>query len=614
MYNGFLKVKCVTNIITLGNPICNAKEIIRVANGAKDEDILLFPELALTGYSCGDLFFTNDLINEVYEAIDYIVKNNNYEGLLVFGAPLISEGSLVNSAIYVAKDKILGVVPKYFLPNSAEYYEKRWFISGFNISKDNININNNIVPFGHIIITDNKHDVHIGLEICEDMWSMTPPSGILALNGCNVILNISASNEYLNKRELRRCAVIDNSRRNSVAYIYSSTNASDSTSDSVFSGHMIMAQNGTLLCENKSIPFETSTLEYDIDIDGINFARRKSTSLHITKANKDIYREINFTFKDKEFKLSHKQKELPFVPDNESGFFEIKEILELALYKRLKHTGMKHVVIGVSGGLDSTLALLVCYNTFKLLGLPRKNIIAVTMPGLGTSSRTKNNALDMMHNLDLTVLTKSIVDSVYKHFELIGHDANTLDVTYENTQARIRTLILMNLANMYNALVVGTGDMSELALGWCTYNGDQMSMYGLNAGVPKTLVRYLIKMYALNEFSDIKETLFDIIDTPISPELLGKDQKTEESIGKYEINDFILYRYLNFGDSKERLIYLLQDTFGISKEASNNYVEKFFKRFFTQQFKRQALPDGPKVLNVSLSSRGDFRIPSDIRR
>lgn len=614
--NGYVKVSCVTPILEVGNPLFNVKEIVRISNEVKSS-ITVFPELSLSGYTCGDLFYQDSLLNDVYKAISYFLENNKNEGIVVIGAPLIIEGSLANTAIVCQKDKILGVVPKRTLPNNHEFYEKRWFKSAENINQDKIYINGCFYPFGNILFHELDKNIHFGIEICEDMWSAITPGNMLALAGANMILNLSASNEVLGKSTIRRNTVLENSRRNCGAYVYASAGVNESTSDTVYSGHNIIALNGDLLIETENFNPNSEIIYADIDIKMIEFLRRNQTNLHDAIPVNFKYQQVMFNLKESnEYKFEEAFDQTPFIPKKNQleAFNKIASLQEYALFKRLKHTNTKSLVIGVSGGLDSTLALLVAVEAFKHLKLDLKGIIAVTMPGLGTSSRTKTNAMKMMEDLGLTVLVKPINDSVVEHFKLIDHDINLKDVTYENAQARIRTLILMDLANKYNGLVLGTGDLSELALGWCTYNGDQMSMYGINAGIPKTLVRFMIDYYSQTKFQNIRATLQDIIDTPISPELLGTDQKTEDSIGKYEINDFILYRYLNAGDSEERIIWLLEETFGLAGDDASKYVKNFFFRFFTQQFKRQALPDGPKILNVSLAPRGDYRMPSDIKR
>lgn len=613
--DGFVKVSCVTPVLEVGNPSFNVREILRVLENVKST-ITVLPELCISGYTCGDFFYQGELLNDVYEALAHFKMHNPHQGIVVIGAPLICEGSLINAALVYNKSRLLGVIPKKVLPNNHEFYEKRWFKSGNNIKADSIKVNEDVVPFGDLIFDDNENNIHIGVEICEDMWATVTPGSILALNGANMILNLSASNEYLGKSEVRRNTVLENSRKNCGAYIYASAGVCESTSDTVFSGHNIIAINGEVVKETENFSQESEVIYADVDLAGIEFIRRNQTNLHDGNDYKAV-RRVEFKLLESEGYLFDTKFDMtPFVPkvDCLKAFNKIASLQEYALYKRLKHTNSKSLIIGVSGGLDSTLALLVAVEAFKHLNLDLKGIIAVTMPGLGTSTRTKSNAMGLMEKLGLTVLVKPINDSVLEHFKLINHDPNVKDITYENTQARIRTLILMDLANKYNGLVLGTGDMSELALGWCTYNGDQMSMYGINAGIPKTLVRFMIEYYAKTKFVDVRDILEDIIDTPISPELAGSDQKTEDAIGKYEINDFILYRYLNYGDTKARLYTLLVEAFTLSLEESKKYVDNFFFRFFTQQFKRQALPDGPKILNVSLAPRGDYRMPSDIKR
>ncbi|MGM9970783.1 MAG: NAD(+) synthase [Anaeroplasmataceae bacterium] len=614
--NGFLKVACITPSLEVGNPNYNVLEILKVLDECKSS-IAVFPELCISGYTCGDLFYSDTLVSDCYQGLDYLLKNNKYKGILVIGAPLELGGSLFNCAIVIKGNEILGVVPKRSLPNNKEFYEKRWFKSSANENKNKIYVLGKYYPFGNIIFSDNKHNIHFGIEICEDMWSTVAPGNILALNGCNIILNLSASNETLGKDDIRRSTVLENSRRNCGAYVYASAGVNESTSDTVYSGHNIIASVGKIITETENFSLNSEIFYGDIDLSMINYLRRQNSNFHDNIHIDFDYQRVEFSILESDdYIFESKINPLPFVPNtNELKSFEkIASLQESALIKRLMHTKSKTIIIGVSGGLDSTLALLVSYQAFKKLNKDPKDIIAVTMPGFGTSDRTKSNAMVMMENLGLTVLVKPIGEACMDHFKLIEHDPNIKDVTYENTQARMRTLILMDLANKYNGIVLGTGDLSELALGWCTYNGDQMSMYGINAGIPKTLVRFMVHHYALTKFINIKDTLLDICDTPISPELSGSDQKTEDAVGKYEINDYILYRHLSCGDSEERIVYLLTKAFMMNLAEAEKYVKNFFFRFFTQQFKRQALPDGPKILDVSLSPRGDYRIPSDIKR
>ena len=610
----FIKLACISPKVEVGLPMVNAKEIIEALKQSK-ATINLLPELSTTGYSCGDLFFDEQLMMENYEAIDYIVKNNPSKGIVVFGAPLELTGSLFNCAIILKEHTILGVVPKKHLPNYGEFSEKRWFQQGLDTTETSIVINGVKYPFGNVVFKDYKNNLCIGVEICEDMWSPVTPGSFLSLCGVNVLLNLSSSNESFNKDETRKICVLDNSRRHYLVYAYASCGVSESTSETVFSGHNIVASNGKLLVNDLAFDPNTHITYADIDLGEINHIRKSSTNLHVSLPKDFKYETVEFSISENEYEFETEIDRLPFVPegDIETNFKKIANILEYSLYKRLKHTKAETLVIGVSGGLDSTLALLIAHRTFTLLGYDHRNIIGVSMPGLGTSDRTRNNAKELMDKLGITYLELPISDEVLAHFKLIEHDPNDADITFENTQARYRTMVLMNMANKYNGLVLGTGDMSELALGWCTYNGDQMSMYGINAGMPKTLVRYMTYAYGLYAFNNVNDILTDIIDTPISPEL-KPNQQTEDSVGKYEINDYILYRVLFCGDKTERIIWLVMQAFNLSYEKASEYVNNFNRRFYSQQFKRQTLPDGPKVLSMSLSPRSGFRIPSDLSR
>ncbi len=614
IHNGFIKVCCATPILKVGNPKFNIKEILKMLDN-NIASVVVFPELCITGYTCQDLFYSSSLLDEALESLKYFLENNKFEGLTVLGLPLLNEGSLYNSAVVIFRNQILGVVPKRSLPSAHEFQEKRWFKPAYNKNSETIRIFDKEYPFGNIIFHDYKNDLHIGVEICEDMWSTISPGNILALNGCNMILNLSASNETLGKDLIRRASVIESSRKNCGAYVYASSGVYESSADTVFSGHDIIASCGEIITECENFSLNSELIYGDIDIKSINYKRRSNTNFHDNIHIDFKHVDACFELEETSYIFEDEICSEPFIPrDSYNAYNKIKSLQEYALVKRVLSSHAKSVVIGVSGGLDSTLALLVAVNAFNILGYDKKNIIAVTMPGFGTSLRTKSNASIMMESLGITVLTMPISKDVLSHFELIGHDKNIHDVTYENAQARYRTLILMDLANKYSGFVLGTGDMSELALGWCTYNGDQMSMYGINAGIPKTLVRFMVRMHAQYDFKYLESTLMDIVNTPISPELTDENQHTEDSVGKYEINDFILYRYLSCGDDKERIIYLLRQAFDITKEDAKAYTIKFFKRFITQQFKRQALPDGPKILDISLNPRGDYRMPSDIER
>jgi len=614
---GFIKAASVTPVLKVGNPIFNVKEMVRLLKDVRSS-ITVFPELGVTAYTCNDLFFQESLLNDTKEAIQYLLDHNQAKGIVVIGAPLEVDGVLYNCAFVVSGDEIKGIIPKYYLPNTGEFYEKRWFQSGFDIVNEvkTVQYLNKDIPFGNIVFESKDKEVTFGIEICEDMWAPISPGNILAINGAKIILNLSASNEVLGKREMRRRAILEHSRRNAGAYVYCSAGVNESTSETVFSGHNVICQNSEMIIETENFSQASEIIYGDIDLAKIDFSRRTNASYRDTLHKFDYeVQKVTIQLKEQEgFEFEKKFDRTPFVPKCNilHDFEKIAALQENALLKRIKHVRAKSLVVGVSGGLDSTLALLIAVRVYDNLGLSRKEIIGVTMPGLHTSKRTKKNALDMMHNLGVTVLDININNHVKEHFKLIGHDGVTQDITYENTQARARTMILMNLANKHNGLVLGTGDLSELVLGWCTYNGDQMSMYGINAGIPKTLVSFMIQNYADHKFStDVKDTLYSILDTPITPEL-ASNQKTEDTIGKYEVNDFIIHRVLRYGDNKERIIWLLPKVFDITNEDAGNYASNFFKRFYSQQFKRQALPDGPKILDISVSPRGDLRLPSDI--
>ncbi len=615
--NGFLKISLISPKLQVGNPRFNVEQML----SALDENpssIAVFPELGISAYTCNDLFFHKSLFDDVNDALSYFLENNKFNGIVVCGLPLIVEEMVINTAFVIQKERVLGVVPKFYLPNTKEYYEKRWFKSGFDLVEHikEITYLNQKIPFGNLIFT--HEDIHFGVEICEDMWATITPGNLLSVNGANLIINISASNETLGKDSVRKNAVLEHSRKNSGIYAYCSAGASESTSETVFSGHNIVASNGALLTETEKFSLKTEIMYADIDLLKLAHERRNNSSFRdsILKYRYN-YQTVPFSLhKSDYFNFSKPIDSFPFVPkENEyKDFLKIASIQEYGLAKRLEHIGIKDIVIGISGGLDSSLALLVAVRVFDALKLDRKGIHAITMPAFATSSRTKNNAIELMTFLGVDQQEIDLTKHIEDHLKLIQHDTVTEDITYENSQARARTMILMNLANKFNGIVLGTGDLSEIALGWSTYNGDQMSMYNVNGGIPKTLVRFMIKMYADYLFEkDIKKCLYDILDTPITPELRS-NQTTENLIGKYEINDYILYRFLVCGDDQERIEFLLSHAFELTEEARNDYVSNFLKRFYSQQYKRQASPDSPKVLEYGLSPRSDFRMPSDVKR
>ena len=588
---------------------------------------IVFPELCITSYTCADLFLNSTLINNSYKALNYLLdQTKNIDMLICVGAPLLKDNILYNCAYVLFKGKVLGIVPKSYLPNYSEFYEKRWFTEGHSIIDEKVSLPfQDDVDFGTNLIFEYEN-VKFAYEICEDLWVTIPPSSYLSMMGANIICNLSASNELVSKADYRRSLISNQSARCMCAYAYSSAGVHESSTDMLFSGHLLISENGTMIKENNRFQRDNEVIYGIIDLFRLNSERLKNLSFRDSsnlvnikpKIIKFNYENVNI---DKFDRFIDKH---PFVPSNlelrELRCKEIFNIQSAALAKRFEHTGSKKAVVGISGGLDSTLALLVIVKTFKLLDKSMNDIITITMPGFGTTDRTYNNAVTLCKDLGCDFREINIVDASLLHFKDINHDKDIHDVTYENVQARERTQILMDIANKEGGLLIGTGDLSELALGWCTYNGDHMSMYSVNPSIPKTLVRYLVKYVAENESSEItKNTLLDILDTPVSPELLPKDskgqiaQKTEDIVGPYELHDFFLYHFIKHGSSKERILFLAKHAFkdDYSEEEITKWLDKFIYRFFTQQFKRSALPDGPKVGSISLSPRGDWRMPSD---
>lgn len=625
----YIRVAAACPVTKVGNitfNVANIKECIEIAL-KENSKLIVFPELCITSYTCGDLFLQQHLIEEAQKGIENICEFSKGRDILIaIGAPLMHNYCLYNCAYIVYEGKILGIVPKSFIPNYTEFYEKRWFTEGHSIINEYVDLCfQNHIPFGVNLIFKSK-DFRFGFEVCEDLWAAIPPSSYLSLLGANILGNLSASNELVSKAKYRRSIVESQSARCICSYVYSSSGVFESTTDLVFSGHLMIGENGMVLNENDRFQRENEVITYVLDIDKLNNERLKNLSfrdsLRLSPFKAFV---IDFEFNDsciKEFNRFVDKH--PFVPSNslerEERSREIFNIQASGLAKRLNHTGIKKVVIGISGGLDSTLALLVAVKTIDMLNLGRNNIIAITMPGFGTTDRTYNNALSLCRELKVDLREINIVDACLQHFKDIGHPVEVHDVTYENVQARERTQILMDLANKENALLVGTGDLSELALGWATYNGDHMSMYSVNCSIPKTLVRYLVKYVAEKEVNkEASDVLFDILDTPVSPELLPKDkngeisQKTEDIVGPYELHDFFLYYFIRQNATPEKILFLAKEAFKdhYDSETIHKWFDKFIKRFFTQQFKRSALPDGPKVGTISLSPRGDWRMPSD---
>ena len=621
---GYVKVGASTVELKVSDTIYNVEKIKKQIAEAinKNIQIISFPELSITGYTCGDLFNQDILIDASYEGIKDLVNYSKDKMIVIIvGSPIKCENKLYNCAVVINNGKILGIVPKTYIPNYNEFYEMRWFKSSNDLKVKEINLFNENVPIGvDLIFTSKLNDeLKFGIEICEDVWSLYPKSNDYASKGANIIFNLSASNEIIGKYEFRKELIKMQSIKTISGYIYASSGINESSTDLLFSGSSLIYENGKLLGENNRFDFDSNLIYSDIDIKRLINDRRKNTSF-ISNTDKQ-YRNIYFTT-SKNNSISRKYNKYPFVPSNEEKREErCKEIINIqssALAKRLKHTNIKKCVIGVSGGLDSTLAFLVIKKAFEKLKIDNKNIIAVTMPGFGTTNRTYKNAIDLIKINNATLIEVDIKKACLVHYNDIGQDINNHDITYENAQARERTKILMDIANRENALVIGTGDLSELALGWCTYNGDHMSMYSVNSSIPKTLVKYLVKYIADTDTKN-KKVLYDILSTPISPELLPADEKgnikqiTEDKIGPYILHDFYLYHFLRYGASPKKIYMLAINTFSseYSKEEILKWLKVFLKRFFTQQFKRSCMPDGVKVGSISLSPRGDLRMPSD---
>ena len=625
MKDGFIKVAAATPNIKVADPAYNTEEILKIIdetekNGAS---ILVFSELTISGYTCGDLFLQQPLLTECKNQLLRIVKTTeNKSMLVVVGCPIVIKQKLYNCAVVISDGSILGIVPKTHLPNYSEFYELRHFTSGEGLEED-LWFGE---EFGYVNVAVNQlfkckeiPELVVACEICEDLWVPLPPSTYHAMAGATVICNPSASVETTTKESYRRSLVSNQSARLLAAYIYADAGEGESTQDVVYSGHHLICENGSVLAEAKR--FTNEIIYADIDVQKLAAERRKMTSF--PGGQTDDYFEQEFSLEVKENKITRTFPKAPFVPDNQDErdkrCDEILSLQSMGLKKRLEHTNCKHAVVGISGGLDSTLAVLVTARAFDLLDIPRENLICVTMPCFGTTDRTYQNAVSLIKELGATLKEVRIEKAVRQHFADIGHDENNHDVTYENSQARERTQILMDMANQYNGMVIGTGDMSELALGWATYNGDHMSMYAVNCSVPKTLVRYLVLYYAeTTENKKLSEVLMDVLDTPVSPELLPPvdgviSQKTEDLVGPYELHDFFLYYMLRFGFPKAKLYRMAKLTFdGVyDDETIKKWLDKFYWRFFSQQFKRSCLPDGPKVGSVAVSPRGDLRMPSD---
>lgn len=630
---GLVRVGAAVPSLALGNVKENMKRHLAMMREAKEKhvSIVTFPELSLTGYTCGDLFFQRRLLDDVTDAL-LALKEEMPEGILaVVGAPLEIEGALYNCAVVLHKGEIISAVPKTFLPNNGEFYEKRWFQSGDARRDASVAIPKLKTDVCRQAIFEMEDGVRFGIELCEDLWAPLPPSTMLSVEGAEIILNLSASNELLSKREYRQQLISQQSARCQCGYVYVSAGMGESSSDLVFSGHSVIASCGTVIRESEGYLADNYLMTADIDIDRIRADRMKQSSFAdcaaqvraMWKQATNILRTMENALLPDDVTPDYHVSKHPFIPsDKASRQLRCAQILAMqatALARRLSVTGGK-VVVGISGGLDSTLALLAACKAVDMLHLPRTNILGITMPCFGTTDRTYHNALDLMTSLGVSQREIPIHNAVRQHFADIGHDESDHSVTYENCQARERTQVLMDVANKIGAIVLGTGDLSEIALGWCTYNADHMSMYGVNSGVPKTLVRWVIQTAAENEaFSSSRECLQSILDTPISPELLPPDEKgnilqqTEDVVGPYALHDFFLYYAIRFGYPPKKVFDLcciaFQDDF--SCETILKWLKNFYRRFWTQQFKRNCMPDGVKIGSIALSPRGDWRMPSD---
>ncbi|MDR1595214.1 MAG: NAD(+) synthase [Prevotellaceae bacterium] len=636
MNHGFLKVAAAIPEVKVADCEFNSariREITESAN-ARGVEIICFPELAITSYTCGDLFFQELLLDSAKNALIKLVDDTSaLDIIVVAGLPLMFNDKIFNVAAVFGRGRIYGFVPKIYLPNNSEFYEKRWFASANDVadsviyfdtktpeSTGIISVTKESYPFTPNLLFGNRK-VKFAVEICEDLWVPNPPSAGHCIAGAHVVFNPSASNELIGKHEYRKSLIGQQSARCMSGYVYSGSGWGESTTDIVFSGNAIIAENGVMLNEAERFSFDEQIVVADVDIDRLRSLRAKNTSF--TNYTDDNYIFVPISFPEKDTKLSRYVNPRPFIPRSETADESFNEIFSIqvgGLAKRIMHTGIQRQVIGVSGGLDSTLALLVCIKTCDKLKIPRGNIVGVTMPGFGTTQRTYNNAVTLMKELGVAVRRIDITKACLQHFEDIGHNPDVHNVTYENTQARERTQILMDMANQCNGLVIGTGDLSELALGWATYNGDHISMYGVNVSIPKTLVRSLVAWIADTQLEDnVREILKDILNTPISPELLPVGERqiitqaTEEIVGPYELHDFFLYYLLRLGYSPSKILFLANIAFAgvYEQDTVLKWMKVFYKRFFTQQFKRSCLPDGPKVGSVNLSPRGDWRMPSD---
>ncbi len=624
MNKGFVKIAAAIPELKVADCAFNVEKIVELLQHAEQEkvQVVCFPELSVTAYTCADLFFQEKLLLDAEKRLTELqLATFSLTAVAVVGMPLRVDNQLFNVAVVLQGGRILGVVPKTNLPNNNEFYEKRWFASAKSTDVTTVKIGGEEVPFGtDILFSDRKFS--FAIELCEDLWVPIPPSSQHAVHGADIIFNLSATNELIAKHHYLCQLIEQQSARCNSGYVYASSGFGESTTDVVYAGNGLIAENGKMIASSERFLLESQLVISEIDVERLRADRMRNTNFSSEKSDKK-YRIVNiedahFT----NFELKRKFGKHPFVPAMTHRNESCEEIFSIqvgGLAKRWQHTKAETLVLGISGGLDSTLALLVCVKTADKLGIDRKSIIGITMPGFGTTDRTYSNALNLMKSLGISQKEISIKDACIQHFNDIGHDASLHDVTYENTQARERTQILMDIANKHNGIVIGTGDLSELALGWATYNGDHMSMYAVNSGIPKTLVRYLVDWVSHTLEGETELILRDVLDTPVSPELLPADekgeiaQKTEDLVGPYELHDFFLYYFVRFGFAPEKIRFLANNAFDgdYTDEVIVKWLKVFLRRFFAQQFKRSCMPDGPKVGSINLSPRGDWRMPSD---
>lgn len=624
MNHGFVRIAAAIPAVKVGDCYFNMTSVRKLMQQAADSKVgvVVFPELCLTSYTCADLFFQEKLQNDAQKALqELLFETCDLDIAAIVGMPWRIKDQLFNVAVVIDSGRILGIVPKTHLPNHNEFYEKRWFQPSTANRTKVVLFNDTEIPFGTDLLFEHS-GFSFGIEICEDLWVPLPPSTQHCLHGAEIIFNLSATNELIGKHAYLRQLIEQQSARLNAGYVYASAGFGESSTDVVYAGNGLIAENGKIIASSERFSFEPQLVVTEIDVDKLKAERLKNSNFFADTSSED-YRSVQCVAGRQAFnELSRKIAKHPFVPSAENRAAHCEEIFSIqvgGLAKRWKHTGAKSLVTGISGGLDSTLALLVCVKTADKLGFDRKMITGITMPGFGTTDRTYHNAVNLMKSLGINMMEINIAAACNQHFSDIGHDKQIHDITYENTQARERTQILMDIANKQGGLVIGTGDLSELALGWATYNGDHMSMYGVNSGVPKTLVRYLVAWVAHTLGSDTQALLHDILDTPVSPELLPADnqgniaQKTEDIVGPYELHDFFLYYFVRFGFSPEKIAFLANEAFKHDYEpvTISHWLQIFLKRFYQQQFKRSCMPDGPKVGSINLSPRGDWRMPSD---